>query len=339
EALANRMQAQHAEATALPPDTADTVNFGFDAEENGDLKIKSSSNDPESSILIADENNESEEYTVFVFDLDNQDQADSLVTDITVGITSSTDGDDFIRRATLVVDGDEYDGDINADTIEFTDLDTEIAGDDRVEVELMITLVSDAPSATATFTIAGADIDAEGVDSGDDANVTGSQSSETHTVALTGVAVEAGSTSISSNDTETVGTFRIEFEITALEDDQYIFKGADNASSSTSGVIYTIYAGNTATTSFYGTASDLLQSTADDSDNGDYYVIQSGDTETFTLTVTLDPTATGLYFVELNAVRYDPDNAEDTSAIDDDTYTVPNDADFQTSAQSLQAGS
>jgi hypothetical protein len=55
------------------------------------------------------------------------------------------------------------------------------------------------------------------------------------------------------------------------------------------------------TTSSTVTAS--LTTTAD-TDNANYYVVHAGDTETFTATMTIDPTATGDYEAGLDEVKY-----------------------------------
>ena len=52
-----------------------------------------------------------------------------------------------------------------------------------------------------------------------------------------------------------------------------------------------------------GTTSASLTSTAA-SDNAWFYVVHSGDTETFTATVTIDPSATGDYEVGLDSVKF-----------------------------------
>jgi hypothetical protein len=40
------------------------------------------------------------------------------------------------------------------------------------------------------------------------------------------------------------------------------------------------------------------------SDNADFYVVCEGDTETFTVNLTIDPTAVGFYQVGLDRVRF-----------------------------------
>jgi len=308
--------------------TSDDVDFGFGEEDNGDLSIKAAKNeDPDASILVADDKDESEDYTVFAFNLDNKGDADSLVTDVTVNVaTTSATLTNMVRRATLMVDGDEFDGDINYNTgeITFEDIDTEIAADDDMTFEVSVRLKGGASNGTIKLSVAAAGIEAEGVDSGDDADVSGSISGETHTVALTGVAVEAVSTSQSvttpgQDATKSYGTYTIKFDVTALEDDAFIssttFSGA-----TTDGVGY-VTIGN----AFTGTTTAVLTSTADLVSGGRYQV-DEGETETFTLTVTLDPSSTGIYGVRLDEVNFN-----DTNAAGDTVFTVDSsNEDFRT---------
>ena len=307
---------------------SETVSFGFDAEENGDLRISANSDDPDTSILVADEDRESGEYEVFVFDLENRDDVESLITDLTISVTGMNGGvsaSDVIRRATLEIDGDDYNGDINASTIEFEDMDTEIDGDDEVTATLIIRLARNATSTPIAFSVANADIEAEGVESGNDAAVSGSASSETHTIAFGGIEVDAVSTSQmvvtpGDNASATYGTYSIKFDVTGLEDDAYIASTtASTAAVGEYGVVYEI-GGN----AFAGTESVSLSSTAR-MENG-FYVVRDGDTETFTLTVTLDPSTAGTYDVRLDTIRFNDDDDFAGST----TYSVGNDSGYRT---------
>lgn len=306
-------------------DNTDTVSFGFGAEDNGDLTIKSSSEDPDSSILVSDADDESEDYSVFIFTIENDGDADSLVTDMTFDVaTTGMALSGLVRNATLVIDGDEFDGDITSATgeIAFEDIDVEVAADDELEVELMVTLPADA-AGTLDFSIAAADVDAECLDSGDATTVDGSASSATHTVALTGIAVEAVSTSQSvttpgDTSSSTYATYTIKFDVTALEEDAYI---TDLASSTdgTNGLVYEIIG-----SSYAGTESTAITSTAEDA--GARFLVREGETETFTLTVTLDPTTAGTFGIRLDEVNFN-----DTDAAGDTVLTVDSsNEDFRT---------
>ncbi len=304
---------------------SETVSFGFDAEENGDLRISTNSDNPDASILVADEDRESGEYDVFVFDLENRDDVDSLLTDLTIDVTDmnmGVDASDVIRRATLEIGRDKFQGDVNASTIEFDDMDAEIDGDDEVTATLVIRLARAATTTPIAFALANANVEAEGVRSGNDATVSGSASSETHTIAFTGIVVEPVSTSQTvvtpgSDASSTYGTYSIRFEVTGLEEDAYI--ASTSATTGTVGVQYVI-GGN----AFAGTESTSLTSTADMEDG--FYLVREGRTETFTLTVTLDPSTAGTYDVRLNSVRFN----EEADFTGSTVFTVANNADYRT---------
>ncbi len=311
------------------------VSFGFGEEESGDLRVRTNSDDPDASILVSDDEDESDEYTVFVFDIENRDDVDALITDLSIGVDETGSGsttDEIIRKATLTIDGDEFDGEISGSVdgaLSFEDIDVEIAGDDRVEATLMITLIRNAPNATIVFDVDGAaDIEAEGVDSGDDATISGTAQGSVHTIAATGVAVEAVSTSESvttpgQDSTKTYGTYTIRFDVTALEDDAFIDDVASSSAAlADAGVSFALIGG-----SFTGTTTAVLTSTADFvSGNGGRFEVREGETETFTLTVTLDPNATGTFGVRLNGVNFN-----DTNATADTTFTVDaSNQDFRT---------
>ncbi|HEY0948002.1 MAG TPA: peptidoglycan-binding protein [Candidatus Paceibacterota bacterium] len=302
---------------------SETVSFGFGAEENGDLRISRASDNPKASILVSDEDRESGEYEVFVFDIENRDDVDSLITDLTINVTGMNGGvnaSDVIRRASLEIGRDTFDGDVNASTIEFEDMDLEIGGDDEETATLIVRLARSATSTPIAFSVG--DIEAEGVESGNSATVDGSASSETHTIASTGVALESVSTSQSvvtpgDDASATYGTFTIKFDVTALEDDAYI--ASSTAATGTVGALYEIGA-----TAFSGSESAVLTSTAR-MENG-YYLVREGRTETFTLTVTLNPDAAGTFDVRLKEVRFN----DEASLSGSTTFTVANDSDYRT---------
>jgi len=294
---------------------SESVSFGFGAEENGDLQIKSNSDDPDASILVADDQDESEEYTVFIFDIENDGDVDSLITEIEIDVNETGSGsttDEILSSAMLVVDGDEYDGDI-ATTVDgnitFEDLEIEIGADEELTFELVVTLVEDAPTSITALTFDADDADsaveAEGLDSGDDADVEGSATSASHTIALTGVVVEAVSTSQSvstpgDNSASTTATFTVKFDVTALEEDAYV--SSTTATSSSDGIVYSILGD-----SFTGTVSSIITSTATLTSNR--YLVEEGETETFTLTVTVNPASAGTFYVRLDEVNFNDANA------------------------------
>lgn len=315
----------------------DTVRFGFGEEENGDLSIRESDENPDAANLKVENDETSEEYTVFAFDIRNTEDVDSLLTELTIDTTISgtTTTDRVIRNATLVVDGDEYDGDIQAaddGNIVFDDLDVLLAGDETTSFELMVEFTAQvgnyASGDTVRFDVAPADIEAEGDESGDSvevADISGAADSELHTLSLTGFMVEAVSTAQAVTTTDPLsssyGTYTIKFDVTADEDDPIYVDDTASNSSSTAAVVFNILG-----SSYTGTTSATLVSTADMTSG--VYRVDAGDTETFTLTVVLDPSAAGQYRVEVDTVRYGTSTGASAYALTYDVST--DDADFET---------
>ena len=305
--------------------SADTVEFGFDAEDNGDLKLSVSKDNPDASILVADTDKESDDYDVLAFDLKNRDDVDSLITDLSVGVSGMNVGvkaSDIIRRATLTVGRDSFDGDVNDSSISFEDMDLDVDGNDDISATLSVRLARNATSTPVAFSVASADVKAEGAANGNRADISGSALGKTHTIAFAGVKLAAVSTAQSvvtpgGDAANSYGTYTVKFKVTALEDDAYI--ASTTADTGTVGALYTI--GGDAYT---GSKSAVLSSTAR-MENG-FYLVREGNTETFTLTVTLDPSVAGIYDVRLDTIRFN-DTADLSGST---TYAVPTGSDYRT---------
>jgi hypothetical protein len=123
----------------------DTVSFNID-EEGGDedITIKSSNNNPDSSLLQVDEDDE-EMYEVFVFELE-ADENDIDLEDLVL-VVNTVEGsyDDLINDMKIEIDGEDFDdfsvvgGGTNAATITFDiDKDFTVDGDSKVDVTVSI---------------------------------------------------------------------------------------------------------------------------------------------------------------------------------------------------------
>lgn len=347
-------------------------SFSFESFATaGDVELHISAGDDEindSRTITIDDNDNTDDVEILSFMMEAEGDSDLEIKDLGVNmdVTGESHVDDVVAGGTnpairLMIDGEEYgdaeyfddadDTDVGTDEdILFEGVDYVLDAGSEVEVIVMVDLLSTGDGLEEGSTISANvgetetdqvgtfwDVEDESGEDLTDSEYTGAASGEAHSLFESGIEVVAVSTSAEKNDDDTIGTFEVEVDITAFGEDQYIYKGADTASSSSSGFIYTIYEGGTATSTFYGTASDLLQSSADEV-GGDYFRIDEGETERFTLTVTLDPTATTrLYNIEVDTVRFDPDNADDNAATDDTHYTIPDSEDTETNAVSLDA--
>jgi len=302
------------------------VTLGFNTAQNGDLTVRESSDDPAAGVLVADNTDISDDFDVLKFEIKNSDDADALLTDLTVNVATSTGGTaanitDIIRRATLTVDGTDYDGDINSDnTIDFNDMNETLGANDTTDFTLSVQLYGQSghfasSSEAMTFSVTSGNVSAEGADTGDAADISGTANGNQQSIALNGGINVAGKSMTGSqvyNSTtpaSSYGTFTLKFDVTAIGDDVYVPKtvadGATVASTTYTGVVVLSNL-NASTTS--STVTSSMTSTAD-SDNSLFYVVHDGDTETFTVNVTIDPTATGDFQVGLDKVRFSSTDA------------------------------
>ncbi len=320
-------------------DIDEQVTFGFDEEENGDLSINESSDNPDDGVLVIDDNDTSDEMEVLAGEIENDGDADSLITGMTFTVDTTATGDlsDVVRRATLDIDGEEYRGDVDdsGNTIDFDDVDAMVDSDETVEFTLSVEIgptSSDLDEGdTISFDLDGSDVEAEGADSGDDTDVSGSVNGSEFTFSTTGLGV--GTDSSSSDSDGDSATFTIRFDVTAGDDDIFIPMeaaedsevGADDA-----GAVYKLTRGSSNVTSMTG-VDDILTSTADE--DGNFFRVDEGSTETFTLSVSVDGSAagSGFYEVELDEVHYN----DTDSTIGLTTFNVGNDSDFQAGPENV----
>ena len=328
---------------------ATVENEGADDE----VLVKTSSTDPESTTLQLDTDKKSDFLTIFAFDLDTDDSTNDVeVNEIVVTVASTEDGtvatstELLINDAMLVIDGEEFD-DVtitnNGGTFTFDiDGDLMIDAGDRVTVEFQAefkSLANPLEGATVQASITGSTgVDSEGADT---ITASGAATGDEHTVRTSGAILDLTDTSESkdtNSDTTTTddeGVFTLEFEVTAFEADLYVAKSAASTTGTGSGVAFRITdgSGTLVGTSSVPTAS--LSSTAASetgTDSVSRFKVAEGDTETFTLTVTLDPEVSGFYGVQIYGLNFKIDNTG--AAIVNQQLALPSE-DFETDPISI----
>jgi hypothetical protein len=177
--------------------------------------------------------------------------------------------------------------------------------------------------------------EAEGADdlSFADGNLDGSLNGEEHTLIAEGIVVPVDGV---DTDTDTVGDgttqlgeFTITFDVTAVEDDFYIVDSATTTGEATDGIGYTLVRPSGAADP--DSLSATLSSTGDE-DTG-VFKVEKGETETFTLTVSVDPAAGGQYRVRLDDVFYTANSAGTGTQIEYSTIPAQ---DYRTAFQTIQ---
>ncbi len=152
-----------------------------------------------------------------------------------------------------------------------------------------------------------------------------------HSLLSGGIVIPADGVSTQSDtlgQNDTIGEFTIEFEVTAVEDDYYIKEFASTtASGSTGGVKFAVEPAAA------GTVTAVLESTGDQDTPG-VFTVEEGETETFTLTVTYDPTSAGAHRATLAEVWYSAVNNGITGA---KVYLPTPSQDFRTASKAINA--
>jgi len=310
------------------------VDFSIDVEGAGDeLDLESSDDDPEATTLSLDEDDNTE-VMVFAFDLSADDSdGDITLNEITLTATVTNPGttaddlDDLVNDVRIEIAGDSFDaeaytGATTTSLVFDIDGDATISADETATVMVYVDFEnmddSTYEGSTIVLGVNASAIDAEGADSGETVTVSGSSNVEgdTHTLRTDGVDVEVTDTTetLKANTDSTTaddeGVFEIEFDVTAFGTDLYIDDNAHNGTAeNNTGVNYRVVdSSGSVIASTTGTSVGTLDAETD-LESG-RFVVDEGETVTFTLTVEFDPATTGSYRVELYSVNWNDTNAD-----------------------------
>jgi len=329
--------------------TGRTFSFeGFAAATGLELRVsKGSSSINDSRIIMVSTTKDTDNEEILAFKIEARGDSDLYINDLSVNFDSVGAGvGEIINTAKLIVDGDTVGSESFASsttatgTAVFDNIDLTIDAGDTVEVivEVDFNKVSGGfvegatlkasvnPDAVTNYSVAWDVEDEEGdVVSSDD--MTGAASSEYHSFYSTGIVIEAKSLPTPTiKDTNgdsaggELGLYKMTFDVTAFENDIYVPTGATNATSSVTkdkGVVYTMEDSTGVAMMLNGaglaSTSAVYSSTATKS--GNYYVINQGETKTFTLDITFTPTADGYYRAQLYGVNYNVGSADNANTM------------------------
>ena len=326
-------------------DLGTPVQFTVEAAgSNDEIIIKTSDTDPNSTTLQLEDDMKSDYYTVFAFDIDTKDSVNDLdINQIPVSIVlSSSTFDSIVDDYELVIDGTTIDtlSDNNgvaagkytsgATTILTFDVDGDVTlnAGDRVKAELRLRFKSlglgnEGITVQGKVTNANAlAIDAEGTDNVTD--LSGAATGDAHTLRTAGISTETTSDDavVTTPDLNTndYGTYTLKVDVTAFNQDVRI---STNPATSVS---YSLVDG-AGTAAVAGTRSITLSSTADE--NGGFFEINEGETETLTIKVTYTPgVANTAARLQLNSIKFDETGTAPTT--DDKTQTTLPATDYRT---------
>lgn len=342
---------------------SDEIEFSFESFATAnDVELKVSDGDDDindARTIGVDDNSDTDGEEILSFYVEAEGGSDLFIDDLSVDFVSVGAGvGEIINAAEIIVDGDVLDS-VNVSsttatsrTLTFDNLGWTVDAGDKVEVIVRVDIndldgqftAGDTLSADVNPDDAAWDVEDEEGEDVAAADKTGSASSEAHSFFADGLNIVSNSVSNTYKDTngDTTGgergVYTVKFDVTAFGDAIYIPTGATIATSSVTadkGVAYTIEDSDGDAIALNGLAkastTAAVSSTA--SQSGSYYVINDGETETFTLTVELTPLADGFFRAQLDAVNFNVGAAGSA-----DTHQGANpQTDFETDYQNLDA--
>ena len=316
------------------------VDFGTAADT--ELKISTDSDSPEAQVVIIDDQDTTDNVTLLIGKIELEGTSDAVIDQFPVTLTTSgaTDLDEITGSLTLIIDGEEYTESVSTSaltttTVTFDNMDFDLTAGDTIEFTIKAE-VNDIETGlfeegdmlkvdVQSGDRVAMDVENEEGDALSESERTGTATGEYQEFRTEGIMVELVDTNaISSGQDDTIGTFEIEFKVTAIGDAAYL------GTTVSQGLTYTVDASGTTTTA--GVSAVLVNNTDTDVTSQGNYLIEEGESETLTLTVSRSNDAAGLFRANLTGVKWDSDDANTTMA---NTYTSNMD-DFHTSYITLQ---
>ncbi len=303
-------------------DLKDQVSFEIAVRGDGEeLKFSISSTNPAEQTIIVDEQTRTNNNTLLRYTIEalgNDIELDTLYVNVQTGTAPFDDvvsdirlkvGNSTFKKGTIITTGDYS----TTSVLVAFDINNkiEIDEDEKVTVEVVADLKAktkyqNGETIIAQVTSAERDrTEAEGAD--DIESFTGSVVGKVQTLIAEGIFVPVNSVKFKTEtlgSNNTIGVFTIEFEVTAVEGDFYI---TDKASTSSLNAIGGVQYSVDTTAGTPDSVSASLSSTANEDSNG-VFTIREGQSETFTLTVTVDAASAGSHRVLLDAVRSSDDS-------------------------------
>ena len=325
-------------------DLGNAVDFSIVERGDGEeLKFKTTDNNPEEQTVVVGDKNRTNNVTVLGYSIEalgGDIELERLYVNIQTGTATFDDvvsdvrlkvGSKTFKKDDIVTTGNYSN---NSVLVSF-DIDKKVTIDED-DIEDITVLVDLKPTTkytngeTIMAQITSDERDMTKAEGADDVeSFSGSIVGKMQTLISEGVSVPSDSVKMSTKtltNNSTIGEFKIEFEVEAVEGDFYIASQASTSSLATlGGVQYSVDTTSGTPTSL----SAILDSTAKEQTDG-VYVIREGRSETFTLIVTIDASAAGSHRVALEGLLF----SSDTNGVTDGTtYNVMPKNKFRTGYQ------
>ncbi len=318
----------------------------FSSASDTELKITSHEDNPEAGIVVASNTGTTDDVVLLKGEIEIEGESDVVIDELPITFSPVTSNMNVIVSSIkLVIDGKEYSESVPSiaagasASITFDNIDLTIDAGDTVVFEV-VAEIADTDDFTAGSTVtasltstnrAAMDVENEQGDNLTAGERSGTASGEALEFRANGIEVTLVSAtevkSASDTDNGDTGTFTIKYKITAIGDDMYV-----SSTVSTSGGAHNLYAVDLSGTATTTDSSAVLVNNTDTTLTAGLYLIEEGESETFTLTVLRNgSTDDGLYRAALTSIKWD-DEAGDTTP--DNNYTTNLD-DFKTDYISL----
>lgn len=339
----------------------DTDMVSIDIEEAGgddELTLSKSSDNPESATLEVDGDEKSDWHSIALMELeaDSDTELNDFIFRVLINEAGADteDYEDVVSDLVLIIDGEEYDDfsvsgtDTATATVTFdlSDEDIVLGEGEEVDVEVQAEFLATTTGAydegtTVTVDVPAAtfdDVDAEGVDSGEDLaadQLEGSFEGEVMTLRSEGISIMAVSddaerTFVADDAGEDdQGTFTIVFEVSAFGEDVYIDNSTpvedNNGSEVTTTSSYSV-----SNPGDNGSVGVLSATGGDYDEETNSWRIADGDTAEFTLEVIVTASSSSNAMVTLEALGYAFSDVDGTHV-----FIVPDESGYSTDAINL----
>ncbi len=310
----------------------------FSSASDTELKFSKDSSSPEGTILVVDDENNTDDVELLVGKIRLEGTSDVTIDELPITFTSSAAAvASTTNSVTLRIGGNDYSETVNitvgllTGTVTFDNLDFTIEAGQTVTYTVLAD-INDIEANTfdegdymyASFTASNREmLDAENEEG--DQLLTGEKTGtatgdamefRTEGIGLTLISTATDATTgTSANDD--IGLFTIRFKVTAIGDTVYL---SSVATSTTAGYLYAVDKGGTATAALSQSAS-IVNNTDTDLTTVGNYAIEDGESEDFTLSVSV-PLGTGgtsgQYRVALTGVKWSTSDIVDPFT---NTYT------------------
>lgn len=331
-------------------DESDTVTVNFEEADSGELEITLGGSENRDRTERVNENSRSSNIELLNFTVESEN-SDSVIEDVTIRVATSSGTSNTInniaRTVRLVVDGDviktkSIPANSNASVnITFDNLDYEIEQGDEVTFEVQADInEQDGNFANgAGLQVTLLSIEAED-EQGDDITETVNETGGVVAFYTSGISARFVSSSATKSfvaddaGEKDRNEYVIRFDLTAYGEDIYIDNSVVNA------VASNLTAGNgvswattTNTTGSYTVSSQILSALDHDNDDtADAYIIDRGQTRSFSLRVMITAESDGAAGIVLTGINWDTDGESDSTA---DQFYTTNLGSFRTDTISL----